>query len=198
MLFVHAKSFHKKNFKQSQETSFCSHIQKYFYWCSGTNISLLLPCSLLCFCLVVSLCFLCFLVLLVQLKSFCKKNKKFKTALMTSFTLPLNLSYYKHEFFLITILFNYHNSVQLSQSFSIISIFFNHHNSFQLSQSFSIITILFNQYNTFQSLQSVSIITIFFNYHNLLYYNLFQLSQSSLLQSFLISSFLLQLLTLSI
>ena len=166
MLFVHAKSFHKKNFKQSQETSFCSHIQKYFHWCSGTTISLLFPCSFLCFCLVASLCFLCFLVLLVQVKSFCKKSKEFKTALMTSFTLLLNLSYYKHEFL-------NHNPFQLSQSFSIITIFFNHHNLFQLSQSFSIITIFFNHYNLFQSLQSFSIITIFFNHYNLFYHNLF-------------------------
>ena len=53
---------------------------------------------------------------------FVKKHKEFKTALLTSFTLLLKLSYYKQEFF-ITIFFNY-------QSFSIITIFFNYHNLF--------------------------------------------------------------------
>ena len=55
--------------------------------------------SVLCFCLVASLCFWCFrcfLVLLehfavfVRVKSFCKKkNKEFTTALITLFTLLL-------------------------------------------------------------------------------------------------------------
>ena len=37
--------------------------------------------------------------------------------------------------FLITILFNYHDSFQLSQSFSIITVLFNHPDPFQLSRS---------------------------------------------------------------
>ena len=96
----------------------------------------------LCFCLVASLYFLCFLCFLSFLCFLCfcvfvlfvffvtffllvcvwnlflKKNKNFKTALITSFTLLLTLSYYKHEFFLITIFLNCHNIFQLSQSFS--------------------------------------------------------------------------------
>ena len=43
--------------------------------------------SVLCFCLVASFCFLVLLVLLARAKSICKnkKNKEFKTALITSF-----------------------------------------------------------------------------------------------------------------
>ena len=62
----------------------------------------------LCFCLVAFLCFLVLLVLFVLFGAFwCvqnlfvkkkKKIKKFKTALITSFILLLNLSYCKHEF----------------------------------------------------------------------------------------------------
>ena len=46
-------------------------------------------------------CVFVLLVLFVPAKSFCenKKKKEFKTALITSFTLLLNLSYYKHELF---------------------------------------------------------------------------------------------------
>ena len=91
-------------------------------------------------------------VLFVRVKSFCKKNKKFKTALITSFTLLLNSSYYKHEYF------------------SIITIFFSYHNLFQLSQSFSVITIFFITI----FLIKVFFITIFFNYHYLFYHNLFE------------------------
>ena len=109
----------------------------------------LLACSLLCFCLVVFLCFCAFvllvlLVLLVRANFFLKK-KRFKTALITSFTLLLNLSYYKDEFFNHYNLFQLSRPFQLSQSFSIITTFFNYHNLFQsslsesfLSQSFSI------------------------------------------------------------
>ena len=82
----------------------------------------------LCFSLVVSLCFLCFLC---HQNLFVKKKKKFKTALINSCTLLVNLSYYKHDFFLITIFFNYHNLFELSKSFSIITTFLNHHNLFQ-------------------------------------------------------------------
>ena len=58
--------------------------------------------------------FLCFFVLV---KSYHKKKiKKFKTDLITSFILLLNLSY--------------HNLFQLSQTISIITIFFNYHNLF--------------------------------------------------------------------
>ena len=82
--------------------------------------------SVLCFCLVA---FLCFLVLLVcREKSFCKKNKEFKIALIISFTLLLKFILIQDRIFLITIFFNYHNlsqsSQSLSQSFSIITIFF--------------------------------------------------------------------------
>ena len=137
---------------------------------------------LLCFCLVESLWFLCFclvtsLCVFVRVRSFRKKNKKkFKTALITSFTLLLDLSYLQAWIFLITIFFNHHSFFQLSQSFSIITIFFNYQNLFQLSQSFSIIT-------------------IFFNYHNFFQLSRSYLSQSSLSQSFLIC---LQLVTVSL
>ena len=103
-----------------------SHLFAYLCLCAFAWASL----CLLRFCLVVC-CVLC------RWNLFVKKIKRFKTALMTSFTLLLNLSYYKHEFL-------NHIPFQLSQSFSIITIFFNHHNLFQLSQSFSIITIFFN------------------------------------------------------
>ena len=126
--------------------------------------------AFLCFCLVAFLCFLvffdafctfgafcafwCFLVLLVRAKSFCKKKKKkFKTSLITSFILLLNLSYCKYEFSIITIFsvitifFNYNNFLNYNN-------FFNYHSCFQLSQCFSIITISFIR--TF-------FITIFFN-----------------------------------
>ena len=79
----------------------------------------LFACSVLYFCLVASLCFLCFLWFLCFLCFWCfwcfwcflcflcflcvrnifVKNKEFKTALITSFILLLNSSYYKHEFF---------------------------------------------------------------------------------------------------
>ena len=163
--------------------------------------------------------FWCFLVLLVRATSFHKKNKKFKTALITSFILLLNSPHRKYRFFqssqsfsMVTILFNYHSIFQLSQSFSMITIFFNYHNPFQSPQSFSIITILFNHHKPFQLLQSFSIITILFNHRNPFqssqsfsiitiffnYHNLFLLLRSSLLQSFLSQSFSisLQLVTL--
>ena len=119
---------------------------------------------LFAFCAFVWLRFV-LLVLLVRAKSFCKKKKGFKTALITSFILLLNLSYYKHEFF------NHYNLFQSLHSFWITTIFFNYHNPFQLWQTFSIITIFFNYHDLFQS-QYFSI-TIIFNYHELLYYNLF-------------------------
>ena len=102
--------------------------------------------AFLCFCLVAFLCFLvffdafctfgafcafwCFLVLLVRAKSFCKKKKRFKTSLITSFILLLNLSYCKYEFSIITI-------------FSIITMFFYYHNLFYQN---------FFYHNLFQSL----------------------------------------------
>ena len=51
----------------------------------------------------------CVFLLFVRVKSFRKKKKEFKTALITSFTLLPTSSYYKHEFVLITVFFNYHN-----------------------------------------------------------------------------------------
>ena len=79
--------------------------------------------------LICVLCFRAFSWLrLSSFGAFCAKSfrkKEFKTALITSFILLLNLSYYKHEFFLIAIFFNYHNLFQLPESFSIITIFFN-------------------------------------------------------------------------
>ena len=135
--------------------------------------------AFLCFCSTAFLCFLCFWcfwcflvlsVLFVRAKSFCKKNKKFKTSLI----LLLNSSYYKHEFF------NHFNLFQsLLQSFLIITVFFNYNNLFQLLQFFSIIkifliiTIFFNHYNLFQLSQLFLIIMTSFKYHDLLYYNLF-------------------------
>ena len=84
---------------------------------------------------------------------FVKKKKRFKTSLITSFILLLNLSYCKYEFSIITIFsvitifFNYNNFLNYNN-------FFNYHSCFQLSQCFSIITISFIR--TF-------FITIFFN-----------------------------------
>ena len=117
------------------------------------------------FCVLCALwCFLCVRNIFIK-----KVNKKFKTPLITSFILLLNLSCYKHEFF------NHYNLFQLKESFliitifSIISIFFNYYNFFnyhnffnnpnffQLSQFFSIITIFSKIF---------LIITIFFNYNN--------------------------------
>ena len=75
--------------------------------------------TFLYFCLVAFLYFLCFWCFLVLFGTFwcfwcflCVQNlsikkKKFKTALITSFILLLNLSYCRHEFF------NYHNFFQL-------------------------------------------------------------------------------------
>ena len=63
----------------------------------------------------VLLCFLCFLCMQNR---FVKQIKTFEIALMTSFTLLLNSSYYSHDFFsIITIFFNYHIFFQLLQSF---------------------------------------------------------------------------------
>ena len=71
--------------------------------------------------LICVLCFCAFSWLrLCSFGAFCAKSfrkKEFKTVLTTSFILLLNLSYYKHEFFLITIFFNCQNLFQLSQSF---------------------------------------------------------------------------------
>ena len=74
-------------------------------------------------CVFVLLCFWCFWCMQ---NLFVKKNiyRGFKTALITSLILLLNLSYYKHGFF------NNYNLFQSLQSFSIITIFFNHYNLF--------------------------------------------------------------------
>ena len=111
-------------------------------------------------------CVLCFWCFCCVQNLFVKKNKGFKTALITSFILLLNLSCYKHEFF------NNYNLFQSLHSFWITTIFFNYHNPFQLWQTFSIITIFFNYHDLFQS-QYFSITIIFNHYHELLYYNLF-------------------------
>ena len=131
---------------------------------------------LLCYCLVAFLhflCFLCFWCFWCAQNLFVKKiNKEFKTALIISFTLLLNSSCYKQNFF-------------LSKSFSIITMFFiiiflitilsiitvvfitiflitillNHHNLFQLSQPFAVffiiiffITIFFHLFTTCDSI----------------------------------------------
>ena len=72
---------------------------QYFYWFSGTNISIAKTFFhfdvfkriflLLCFCLVVFLYFQCFWCFFMFVKSCCKKNK---TALITSFILLLNFN----------------------------------------------------------------------------------------------------------
>ena len=67
--------------------------------------------------------FWCFLV---RAKSFCKRNKEFKTALITSFILLLNFGL-SHSFSIITTLFNHYNPYQLSQSFLFIITFFNYY-----------------------------------------------------------------------
>ena len=119
-----------------------------FYFCSLIWV--------LCFCLVVFLCFFVPLVLFGAFVAFCafwcvrnlfvkKKIKEFKTALITSFILLLKFILLQAWIFLITIFF------QLSQfcfqlSESIITIFFNYNNFFQLSQSF--LSIFFNLFTT--------------------------------------------------
>ena len=117
-----------------------------FYFCLLICVFvLLLGCVFVLLVLFVLLEFLVLFVLFARAKSFRKKqNKEFITALITSFILLLNLSYYKHEFF------NHYNLFQSLQSFSINAVFFNYHNLFQLSQSFSIITIFFNNHDLFQ------------------------------------------------
>ena len=90
--------------------------------------------AFLCF-----LCFLCFLYFLCFLclqNLFVKINKKFKIALMTSFTLLPDSSDYQHNFFFFL------RSFFLSQSFSIITIFF----------ITIFITILFNLFTIFLNL----------------------------------------------
>ena len=57
--------------------------------------SLICLFAFLCFCLGAFVPF----VPLLRVESFCKNNKEFKTALITSFTLLLNSFYCKHEFF---------------------------------------------------------------------------------------------------
>ena len=83
------------------------HLIHLFAFCAFARMSL---------CLFVLFVLLVLLVLLVCVKSFRKKNKEFKTALITSFILLLN--------------FNYHNPFQSLKSFSIITIFFNYHGRF--------------------------------------------------------------------
>ena len=76
--------------------------------------------------------------LLLRVKTYHEKtnNRKFKTVLITSFILLLNMSYHKALLFLIIInFFNYHN-------------FFNNPSLFQLSWSFSIIKIFCNLFTT--------------------------------------------------
>ena len=104
--------------------------------------------SVLHFCLVVFLYFLvlfgtfwCLVFFFVRVKPY-HETKKFKTDLMTSFILLLNLSYHKHYFF------------QLSQFFWIITIFFNYDNLFNYYY-------FFNNHDLFQLWQSFSIITVF-------------------------------------
>ena len=84
-------------------------------------------CSLISVFVLLFGCVFVLLVLLVRSKSFCKKikNKKFKTALITSFILLLNFQS-SQSFLIITILFNHHSLFQSLQFFSIITIFFNH------------------------------------------------------------------------
>ena len=96
----------------------------------------------LCFCAFVLLlgCVFVLLCCLWVWNLFVKKEKKkkFKTALITSFTFLLNLPYYKQEFF-------------LSQSFSIITIFFNYHNLLYLFYHFvfsNLFTIFLNLFTT--------------------------------------------------
>ena len=106
-------------------------------------------------------CFLVLFVLLVGVKSFCKKKKEIKTALIASFILLLKFILLQAWTFLITIFFNYHNLFQLSQFFSIIAIFFNYNNFFQLWQFFFNYNNFFLNYNNFFNYNNL-IITIFF------------------------------------
>ena len=111
-----------------------------FYFCLLICVFvLLLGCVFVLLVLFVLLEFLVLFVPFARAKSFRKKqNKEFITALITSFILLLNLSYYKHEFFDHDNLFQSLQFFSLFQSFSIITICFNHY------------TIFFNHYNPFQ------------------------------------------------
>ena len=86
-----------------------------------------------------------------------KKKKKFKTALMTSFTVLLKFILLQAWIFWITIFFNYHDL------FSIITTFFNYHVLFQLLQSFSIIMAFFqlSRSSLLQSFLSKSFFNLF-------------------------------------
>ena len=97
-------------------------------------------CSLVAFCAFAWLRFCAFVFLMLFMLFVCAKsffffflNKGFKTVLITSFILLLNLCCYKHEFF------NHYYLFQLSQYFSIITIFFNYHNLFQSFILFSVL-----------------------------------------------------------
>ena len=74
------------------------------------------------------LCFLYFLCLFCVQILFVKKLKRFEIALMASFTLLLNSSYYS--------IGSFRNLFQFSQFFLIIKIFFNYHSLFQILKSF--------------------------------------------------------------
>ena len=98
-----------------------SHLFAYLRFCAFPRVSLCLLVLLLLWCFW---CFWC-----VQ-NVFVRKNKEFKTALITSFILllnfiPLRAWIFESQYFLIIkILFNYHHLFQLSWSFLIITIFF--------------------------------------------------------------------------
>ena len=88
-----------------------SHLFAYLCLCAFDRVSL---CRLVLFSAFGAFCV--FSVIFLCVKCFRKKNKKFKTALITSFILLLN--------FQLSQPFHY-NLLQLLQSFSIITIFFN-------------------------------------------------------------------------
>ena len=102
-------------------------------------------------------CFFCFLCFWCVRNIFVKKKKKFKTALMTSFTVLLKFILLQAWIFWITIFFNYHDL------FSIITTFFNYHVLFQLLQSFSIIMAFFqlSRSSLLQSFLSKSFFNLF-------------------------------------
>ena len=78
--FLHA---HKKYKNTNKRISYFFPLRSFF---NILNFYCLF--AFLCFCLVVFLC-LFFVLLVLFCKSFCKKKKKFKTALITSFILLL-------------------------------------------------------------------------------------------------------------
>ena len=124
------KNAHKRN--QIKKAAFYAH-KKHLSW----KKPLICLFTFLCFCLDASLCFMCFRCFLCYLCFLWvrnlfvkKKNKGFKTALLTSFTIPPKFILLQAWTFSIKILFNHHINYYNLLYYNL----FNH-NLFQLSQS---------------------------------------------------------------